>query len=31
MTYLVMPLGTSFKAKSVWTPILEKMKRRLSG
>ena len=27
MQYLGMPLGTSFKAKSVWNPILEKMDR----
>jgi hypothetical protein len=30
MQYLGMPLGASFKAKSVWNPILEKMKRRLA-
>ena len=27
MQYLGMPLGTSFKGKSVWNPILEKMDR----
>jgi hypothetical protein len=31
MTYLGMPLGASFKARSVWNPILQKMERHLSG
>ena len=31
MTYLGMPLGASFKASSVWNPILEKIKRKLAG
>jgi hypothetical protein len=31
LTYLGMPLGASFKALAVWTPILEKIQRRLSG
>jgi hypothetical protein len=30
MTYLGMPLGASFKEKSVWLPIMEKMERQLS-
>ena len=31
LTYLGMPLGASYKAVSVWDPILEKMERRLAG
>ena len=31
MTYLGMPLGTSFKTASIWNPILEKIERKLSG
>jgi hypothetical protein len=31
MSYLGMPLGTKFKSKSIWDPILEKMERKLSG
>jgi hypothetical protein len=31
MTYLGMPLGSSFKSKDIWNPILEKMERRLAG
>ena len=31
MKYLGMPLGTSFKTTSIWNPILEKMKKKLSG
>ena len=31
MKYLGMPLGTSFKAASIWNPILEKMEKKLSG
>ncbi len=30
MTYLSVPFGPSFKVKSVWHPILEKMYRRLA-
>ena len=29
--YLGTPLGTSFKAASIWNPILEKMEKKLSG
>ena len=31
MKYLGMPLGTSFKAASIWNPILEKIEKKLSG
>ena len=31
MNYLGMPLGSSFKALSIWNPIIEKMERRLVG
>uniref|UniRef100_A0A2N9EED7 Reverse transcriptase zinc-binding domain-containing protein n=1 Tax=Fagus sylvatica TaxID=28930 RepID=A0A2N9EED7_FAGSY len=31
LSYLGMPLGASFKAVTVWNPILEKLDRRLSG
>jgi hypothetical protein len=31
MSYLGLPLGASFKASSVWNPILEKVERRLAG
>uniref|UniRef100_A0A2N9G0Y7 Uncharacterized protein n=1 Tax=Fagus sylvatica TaxID=28930 RepID=A0A2N9G0Y7_FAGSY len=31
MTYLGMPLGASFKASSVWNPILENIERKLAG
>jgi hypothetical protein len=31
MTYLGMPLGSSFKSKDIWNSILEKMERRLAG
>jgi hypothetical protein len=31
MTYLGMPLGSSFKALGVWNPIIEKVERRLAG
>jgi hypothetical protein len=31
LMYLGMPLGASFKALAVWTPILEKIQRRLSS
>jgi hypothetical protein len=30
MTYLGMPLGSSFKALGVWNPIVEKVERRLA-
>jgi hypothetical protein len=31
MTYLGMPLGSSFKAVAEWNPIIEKVERRLAG
>jgi exonuclease III len=31
LQYLGMPLGASFKALSIWTPIIEKIERRLAG
>ena len=31
LKYLGLPLGASFKDKSIWNPILEKMERRLAG
>uniref|UniRef100_A0A2N9I472 Reverse transcriptase domain-containing protein n=1 Tax=Fagus sylvatica TaxID=28930 RepID=A0A2N9I472_FAGSY len=31
MTYLGMPLGSSFKSKDIWNSIVEKMERRLAG
>ena len=31
MTYLGMPLGSNFKALSIWNPIIEKMEKRLAG
>ena len=31
LSYLGMPLGASYKATTVWNPILEKMEHRLSG
>ena len=31
LAYLGMPLGASYKAVSVWNPILEKMEKRLAG
>jgi hypothetical protein len=31
MSYLGMPLGASFKASSVWNPILENIERKLAG
>ena len=31
MSYLGLPLGASFKAFSIWNPILEKVERRLAG
>ena len=31
LKYLGLPLGASFKDKTIWNPILEKMERRLAG
>ncbi len=31
MTYLGLPLGTKYKSKDIWFPIVEKMERRLAG
>ena len=31
MKYLGLPLGTTFKAKSVWNPIIERMEKCLAG
>ena len=31
MKYLGLPLGANFKDKTIWNPILEKMKRKLAG
>ncbi len=31
MSYLGMPLGSSFKSTSIWNSIIEKMERRLTG
>uniref|UniRef100_A0A2N9I593 Reverse transcriptase domain-containing protein n=1 Tax=Fagus sylvatica TaxID=28930 RepID=A0A2N9I593_FAGSY len=31
LSYLGLPLGASFKASSIWNPILEKIERRLAG
>ena len=31
MKYLGLPLGAKFKDKTIWNPILEKMKRQLTG
>jgi hypothetical protein len=31
LLYLGLPLGASFKASSIWNPILEKIERRLAG
>ena len=31
MKYLGLPLGATFKDKTIWNPILEKMERRLAG
>ena len=31
MKYLGLPLGASFKAKSIWNPIIECMEKRLAG
>ena len=31
LMYLGLPLGVSFKASSVWNPILEKIERRLAS
>ena len=31
MKYLGLPLGASFKAKSIWDEVVEKVEQRLSG
>ena len=31
MKYLGLPLGTKFKDKTIWNPILEKVQSRLVG
>ena len=31
MTYLGMPLGASHKSPTIWSPILEKIERKLAG
>ena len=31
MKYLGLPLGAKFKDKTIWSPILEKMEKRLAG
>ena len=31
LQYLGMPLGASYKALAIWTPIVEKIERRLAG
>ena len=31
LKYLGLPLGATFKDKTIWNPILEKMERRLAG
>ena len=31
MTYLGMPLGSSYKTPTIWNPILERMEKKLSG
>jgi len=31
MTYLGMPLGTSFKSLSIWNVVIEKVERRLAS
>lgn len=31
VTYLGLPLGSSFKLKSVWKPVIERFEKRLSG
>lgn len=30
-TYWGLPLGTSFKAKATWDPVIERVERKLSG
>jgi len=30
-SYLGLPLGTKFKDKSIWEPVVERLERRLSG
>ena len=31
LTYLGLPLGASFKSKSIWAGVVEKMEKRLAG
>ncbi len=31
MSYLGMPLGSSYKSTAIWNPIIEKMEHRLAG
>lgn len=31
LTYLGLPLGASFKRKTIWNSVVEKMKKRLAG
>jgi hypothetical protein len=31
MQYLGLPLGSKFKARTIWNAVLEKMERRLAG
>jgi hypothetical protein len=31
LTYLGLPLGASFKNKSIWNPVVEKIEKRLAG
>jgi len=31
MTYLGMPLGTSFKSISIWNGVIEKVERKLAS
>ncbi len=31
LTYLGLPFGASFKKKTIWTGVVEKMKKRLAG
>lgn len=30
-TYLGLPLGASYKKKEVWSPLIDRMKKRLNG
>jgi hypothetical protein len=31
LTYLGLPLGASFKSKSIWAGVVERMEKRLAG